>query len=68
MNNWTKEEMNEYRRIKVEEENIIENLKQSFKKSEQEGKFNEKLAIAKKMLIKKKPIDEIIDFTELTKT
>ncbi|OZG31427.1 transposase [Rickettsia endosymbiont of Culicoides newsteadi] len=41
-------------------------LEESFKEGEAKGKAEGKITMAKKMLAKRKPIDEIIEFTELT--
>lgn len=39
----------------------------AFKKHDEKVRKDDHLALAKKMLAKKKPIEEIIDFTGLTK-
>ena len=39
----------------------------TLKKAKEEGKIERSIEMAKKMLIKRKPVGEIMEFTDLTK-
>ncbi|WP_341791014.1 transposase [Rickettsia endosymbiont of Gonocerus acuteangulatus] len=42
-------------------------LQEGIEKGIEKGRKTEKITLAKKILVKNKPLDEIIDFTGLTK-
>jgi predicted transposase/invertase (TIGR01784 family) len=55
-----------YIRTKLQEDAEELALAENFNEGRAEGKNEERIAMAKKMLAKGKPIDEIIEFTELS--
>nr|WP_232202664.1 hypothetical protein [Rickettsia montanensis] len=62
---WSEKELNTYEKmIKTEMDNLAVE-EQKIMDAEAKGEARQKISIAKKMLVKNKPLDKIIDFTGL---
>jgi len=64
--NWTKEELAAYDYAAMRHQDEKGKTDLAFRKATEKAKQDEKIEIAKKMIKAIKPIDEIIEFTELT--
>lgn len=64
--NWSPEEKEAYLASKIDDDMEKNNLKHAKEEGREEGWQENRIAIAKKMLGKQKPIEEIVELTELT--
>ncbi|KJV80982.1 putative permease [Rickettsia hoogstraalii str. RCCE3] len=71
---WSEEELNTYEKmvktemdnLAVEEQKIMDAEAKGEARGEAKGEARQKISMAKKMLAKNRPLDEIIEFTDLT--
>ncbi len=64
--NWSPEEKEAYLASKIDDDMEKSNLEHAKEEGREEGWQENRIAIAKKMLGKQKPIEEIVELTELT--